>query len=808
MLILLAGIVLPQCVLEGPSLVGRKLFLALDVLAHRQVYLPMVHGRPPVPPGDFSLSDPVLQFEPFRWFTISELRAGRMPLWNPYEYCGAPYLAANQPAIFSPIRLLDYVWPSPRALAWRQMLKALIAGLGAYLFFRRAMQVEFAPAVVGAWVWPLCGFFVLWAGHPQSEEAIWLPWAMAAIDWAVRRPAGLGTVAVAASAACLLVSGHSATGGQILLGCGVYFLWRVTEFHGVRNLLSRGAFASVAAVVCGWVAGFMLAAPQMLPTLEYMSASHRIAARVAGPSETPAIGIAAVPQLFFPFIYGSTADGAINLGDAGLQESAATGAVGVFVGLLLAPLALANRRRRWLAIACWVAAGAAMGQILGIPLLSTLLESPPLNHFRNNRLVLLSGWAILMAAVVGCEFLVHLRARPPRWVWLAAIPASAAAIWCLNLFASPPALLTETLDQARTALRIGRHPAPPLGDLESIDRVGRWFHATYAWSAGFCVMALALCVGLLLWPQRRRLIWVAGGLAVFELTILAYGFYPQCDPALYYPDIAVLSALAKAPPGRICGMNCLPPRLGERFKLSDIRGYDGADPQRLVDVLNLFRDEESADAPDYAVTQSFMPRPSPLANMLSLRYLIYRGAPRVKSWAMLAGDDYYVVENKDALPRVLVPRSAEVVNDSTLRLSRLADPAFDARQTLLVESNDPVPPHCDGDATLASEDPTHVQIDFNLRTPGVVFLADLWDPGWRAYLNGASLPVLRGNHAFRAVCLPRGAGRLEFRYEPASYFLGLKLCLAAAAALAAWSGIAHRHVLARTVRKSPPRSVI
>ena len=70
-----------------------------------------------------------------------------------------------------------------------------------------------------------------------------------------------------------------------------------------------------------------------------------------------------------------------------------------------------------------------------------------------------------------------------------------------------------------------------------------------------------------------------------------------------------------------------------------------------------------------------------------------------------------------------------------------------------------------------------------METPGLVVLADVWDKGWRAYLNGQPAPILRTNHAVRGVIVPAGTGTLEFRYEPASFALGLKLAILTAVIL-------------------------
>jgi uncharacterized membrane protein YfhO len=74
-----------------------------------------------------------------------------------------------------------------------------------------------------------------------------------------------------------------------------------------------------------------------------------------------------------------------------------------------------------------------------------------------------------------------------------------------------------------------------------------------------------------------------------------------------------------------------------------------------------------------------------------------------------------------------------------------------------------------------------------METAGLVVLADLWDEGWRAYLNGRPAPILRVDHAIRGVVVPAGAGSLEFRYSPASFSLGVILAGVGGAALLAWA---------------------
>jgi len=85
-----------------------------------------------------------------------------------------------------------------------------------------------------------------------------------------------------------------------------------------------------------------------------------------------------------------------------------------------------------------------------------------------------------------------------------------------------------------------------------------------------------------------------------------------------------------------------------------------------------------------------------------------------------------------------------------------------------------------------------------MKTAGLVVLTDLWDKGWRAYLDGQNVPVLRANHAVRGVVVQQGTHSLEFRYQPASFTWGMRASGLAGLTLLMWAGFAWR-----TTRKEP-----
>ena len=212
-LVVAAGICLGQAILYGPSLIGAKILLPLDLLAEPTVYLPKTPGMQRTVPHDFIRSDLVFFYEPERQFAVREVHAGRLPLWSPYRFAGTPCVRW----CLSPPFLPGYLIASPVVLAWIQLLIALVAGGGAYVFFRRVLSVRFWPGAIAAWCYPLSGAYIVWQGFWLPAVMCWLPWVLMAVDQTVRRPFGWGGPNLAVLTALVVLGGARVLVGSCCL---------------------------------------------------------------------------------------------------------------------------------------------------------------------------------------------------------------------------------------------------------------------------------------------------------------------------------------------------------------------------------------------------------------------------------------------------------------------------------------------------------------------------------------------------------------------------------------------------------------
>ncbi|HEV2862740.1 MAG TPA: YfhO family protein [Pyrinomonadaceae bacterium] len=156
-----------------------------------------------------------------------------------------------------------------------------------------------------------------------------------------------------------------------------------------------------------------------------------------------------------------------------------------------------------------------------------------------------------------------------------------------------------------------------------------------------------------------------------------------------------------------------------------------------------------------------------------------------------------VFENARALPRAWLASGEVVAGDEemlkVIRTGRLAGGAeWNPQHTALVEAptgaafgQSPSP----GRAEVLAHEANYVGVKTSSAAPSLLVLSENHYPGWRAYVDGESVDVLRVDYNLRGVALAAGEHEVEFFYRPASVIFGFVISLLAALALALPAGL-------------------
>jgi hypothetical protein len=354
---------------------------------------------------DVLQADGVLQFFFWRDLVLQGWAVGDLPFWNPYQLMGTPLLANSQSgALYPPHILIGLIFiplgTTSSAITFLAWAHLFWAGLGVAFLTRRL-----GASANGAWLAGMLmstsPFLLSWLPLASVPTTVaWIPWLLAStllIHRAAARQRGWGPplAGFACSGAMLVLGGHLQFAAYGFMAAVVFWL----ALTLVERTAPRRLGFSALALGGGLVLSLGLAAPQLLPILDFSQFSHRqaeatpegYAAYTAG--RVPIVNALGITQ---PRVLGLS--GQLGVYDGpGAGESPRQGpmywpkytdltasfaeASGLFLGFVAFGLLFALKRAGWKKGAP-VSVVAGLGLLLG---LGTLLNAP-LYYF-------LPGWS-------------------------------------------------------------------------------------------------------------------------------------------------------------------------------------------------------------------------------------------------------------------------------------------------------------------------------------------------------------------------------------------------------------------------------
>jgi hypothetical protein len=138
--------------------------------------------------------------------------------------------------------------------------------------------------------------------------------------------------------------------------------------------------------------------------------------------------------------------------------------------------------------------------------------------------------------------------------------------------------------------------------------------------------------------------------------------------------------------------------------------------------------------------------------------------------------DARVYRNPAALPRVFLVGRQQTVAGEDEALRTVTAPGFDGRNVAVTESAVPGIAQdgtgAGGTAQLVSYGAERVVTKATASRRSLLVLTDVHFPGWKATVDGHSVPIERVDYLLRGVVVPPGTHRVEFSYEPSSFRAG------------------------------------
>jgi hypothetical protein len=288
---------------------------------------------------------------PLAHFQQECFRHGELPLWDPYNNCGVPFLAQWNTMPLYPPSLIYLLLPLQWSLSFFCLLHLWFAGFGMFFLARRWTGNSFAAAFAGV-AFAFNGLtlnLLMWPSHIATLS--WMPWVVLAVELAWRE-GGRKIILAAFAGALQMLAG----GPEIIFLTWILLLalWVQQFVKGESPRVSMlWRFPLVVALVMA------LAAAQLLPFLDLAVHSQRNAGYADTRWSMPGWGWA---NFLVPMAFGRTWTEGVFFQNGQYWTSSYYLGIGALWLALLAVWTIRERRVWLLGAAAMVALIFALGE--------------------------------------------------------------------------------------------------------------------------------------------------------------------------------------------------------------------------------------------------------------------------------------------------------------------------------------------------------------------------------------------------------------------------------------------------------------
>ena len=655
--------------------------------------------------------------------SADEWLSGRIPWWNYYSGVGLPLAAEMQPAsLFLPFVLLNHF---SNGVFYMKVILQILAGVGTY-FLLRKIELTPLPAITGALVYAFNGAFA-WHSSPNVNPIAFLPWLIFGIECAREKSltgfAG-GSSIIACSLAFSIYAGFPEIAYIDGLFAGVWALWRLC------TMAAENRYQFIQKLVIGVVAGLLLSMPAIIPFIEFCRYSylgdHNANAGYSGSW----LRVEALPQLFFPWLYGSI----WSYMDPSKVAFAVWANVGGFLSaaqLSIIALGLFATRKSSLYIILLVWILVSLGRTFGLPLVSSAVDFIPLLKITN-----------------------FCRYSPPSWQFCSAVMCALVInnIGSGRLPSGKKFILALLL--AFSVVAISLYPAWSLVKDFWLQRGYRtFFWASLSWGFGSMAIA-AICFKLARYHHRTAGRAMAGLLAVDAIALFSIPLFSGLTSASFSLD-GVQYLKEHLGTGRFYTLGPIGPNYGAYFRIASINNMYLPVAQNWVDYIKA--------------------RLDPYVNPLFFTGNCPRTDPNAQSQAVVLRDRLAEYEETGVRYVVTPHKENPFQGISSLK----DDPQLVFQSSLMdIYELSRTKPYFDviqGRADLHGENRSVVTVDSASKAQ--MIRRELYFPGWKAYTGGHFLKVERYHQTFQSLKVPPGKYKITFTYTPTNSGVILTLFL-------------------------------
>lgn len=675
-------------------------------------------------PNKAQYFDVIRQIYPWKEFSISQLKQGNLPLWNPHNFSGSPLLANLQSTVFYPLTLLYFLLPMVSAWTLSIFLQPFLAACFTYLYAKK-IGVSTASSLFAGISFGFSLYMIVFLEYNTiGHVMVWLPLLLCAVEAyyesAKKRYLALLALGIASS----LFAGH------LQLFTGIYLfgiLYTIIRHPNLSDKKTRILLAT-------WLIGLGISAIQLIPTLELITHSARVNHDPQDLANRLLLQPKQLLMMVSPDIFGNPATRNYLLSDSYPGKAMYAGLIPFFFAVVLL-----FKKKTTLQTFFFIASALLLLLIVRSPI-SILFYSLPIplmsSSAPGNYLFFLSFFIAILGSF-GLDSFLKDRLLPKRIYLifftilciLAFLVAQQQAIKSMFIFTSILILFTCIL-----SFLYSKRILP---------------------AKIFTILLILLLIGDLFYFFKK--------------------FNPFVPSSLVFPKTPIMESALLHEPTRSWGYGAaeLQSNFSTILGIYSPEGYDPLYPKwygefiassKTGTVETTFTRETRSDA---RIAQGFgkeaflesIPRNN-ILSILGVSYILDIEENGLDEQTfnpsqyipVIHNNNWRIYKNNKALPRVFF-------------MNQLSD-YTNANELPLVSS---------GSAVLSSYTPQSIAIEIESPQEQYAVLSDTYYPGWKATVNENPVPIEKTLHTLRAVKVPQGHSVIHMTYEPDSLKIGLIL---------------------------------
>ncbi len=652
---------------------------------------------------------------------------GNMPLWNPYQAGGYPFLASMGSSMFNPFEIILYILPSKYSWDVYMLFRLLFSGFFMYLYMRE-LKYSVTASLTSAIAYMFSAPMIIHVSDIHPNPSMLFPMFFFIMEKLYQNQNKMTVIATSIVIALSVFSGFPEHVTMISLIGLAYFLLRCIT--GKEKFLKSFCNISLAFTL-GIFTGLIV----IIPFIEFLflngwtNHDPETGLKAVNPDQILYIFIPYFKGLFYNYYIGITPFLLIFMAFRRKEDNNIIYYFGILLFLLI-------------------------GKIFGFPLINLLGSLPILNmiHFPFNTGQVLSFITSILAGA-GMEHLYSGKIRSAS-VYI-------SILICMVITSLPCAIYPADIFNSKV-----------------------YYHIVIK----FILLLSALMTYLFLRHNHKRTAIIFS--VILSIEMFSFIPRERLKKLDSFPEVPYIKFLKKEQVihncrSRVYGIQgTLYPNVATAYQIDDLGFYL---PLVINNFAKFFHKLVNADY----FTGDFFPAlrqnidfKNNMLDMLNLEYLLlprelYLEDPR---WKQVYAGEVNIYRNIRVLPRVFTVHRAiflktdketlEFLKQNTENLNKICviyDEEIKEKPDFSPEGSE---------ALIIRYDTDEVIIDASMKNPGFLVLNDMYYPGWKVFVDNKEEKIYRTNFLFRSVFLKEGNHKVRFIFFPYSYYTGKIISLA------------------------------